>query len=692
MLLSVRILLLAGASSLALGLPVRAQDTTQPIVLDEVVLDATAPTRGYVVPTTQIATKTESTVLETQQSVSVVTNQQIRDQGAQTMGQALRYSAGVNAQPYGADPRFDEPNIRGFASNSSQYLNGLRLIRKFGAPAQELYGLERVELLRGPSSSLYGAGSPAGIINLVQKHAQFNDFSEAGLGYGSFQDRNLFFDMNRAASDSMAWRLTGIIGDTHEQVDEVSNDRGYLAGAFRWQMDDASTLDLLLSYHKDSPISPAGVPYALTLIGDADDLREFYAGYPDVDDSDRRQLNIGVEYARDLQNGWRFEQSFRYQKFDWDYVGFYASGLSADETTVGVGQTDQFETSDALNIDSRLIGEVVTGAATHKLLFGVDVTHYDFDNTTQFSTPPGLDWREPDYGAYVPSAPWYIKNEDITIDQVGLYAQDEIAWNNWRMSVGLRHSWVKQTGTVYTDFLGTESVTDAYQKDEATTGRVGLSYLFANDIAPYVSYATSFDPEIGTDREGSTFEPTKGKQWEVGVKYQPAGTDMLITAAVYDLKQSNVVRVIDGFPEQIGEVHSRGFELEATAELAQGWDMRAAYTYTDARQDGGAYEGLRTANTPYHTASIWVDYDFGNGLRLGGGLRHVGERYGDNENLFELEATTLADLGATYARDNIEASLNIQNLTDKEYLTSCSSFYCNYGDGRELQARLTYKW
>ena len=263
MLLSVRILLLAGASSLALGLPVRAQDTTQPIVLDEVVLDATAPTRGYVVPTTQIATKTESTVLETQQSVSVVTNQQIRDQGAQTMGQALRYSAGVNAQPYGADPRFDEPNIRGFASNSSQYLNGLRLIRKFGAPAQELYGLERVELLRGPSSSLYGAGSPAGIINLVQKHAQFDDFSEAGLGYGSFQDRNLFFDMNRAASDSMAWRLTGIIGDTHEQVDEVSNDRGYLAGAFRWQMDDASTLDLLLSYHKDSPISPAGVPYAL---------------------------------------------------------------------------------------------------------------------------------------------------------------------------------------------------------------------------------------------------------------------------------------------------------------------------------------------------------------------------------------------------------------------------------------------
>lgn len=506
--LASRVTLLAGVSLMALALPAFAQsvepaaDTGDTVVLDEVVLDATAPTQGYVVPTTQIATKTEATVLETQQSVSVITNQQLRDQGATNVGQATRYSAGATAEPFGADPRFDEPNIRGFPSNNSQYLNGLRFIRKFGAPSYELYGLERVEILRGPSSSLYGSGSPAGIINLVQKHAQFEDFSEVGLGYGSFDDQALFFDVNRAPNDTMAYRLTGQLSNTHEQVEEVENSRGYLAGAFRWQMDEVSTLDLLFSYQKDSPINPGGVPFALTEIGDADYLRELYSGYPGEAESDRKQLNLGVEYARDLDNGWRIEQGFRYQKFDWDYTGFSSNSLSDDLTTINLDQIVQGETSTTLNIDSRLMGEVTTGAATHKLLFGIDITRYDFENNTQFFSPPGIDWRDPDYGGYAPSAAWYIKNEDITIDQVGVYAQDEISWDNWRLSAGLRHSWVKQSGDVYTNFAGD---TDAYQKDEATTGRVGLSYLFANNLAPYISYATSFDPEIGTDREGDTF-------------------------------------------------------------------------------------------------------------------------------------------------------------------------------------------
>lgn len=175
------------------------------------------------------------------------------------------------------------------------------------------------------------------------------------------------------------------------------------------------------------------------------------------------------------------------------------------------------------------------------------------------------------------------------------------------------------------------------------------------------------------------------------MKYQPTDA-VLITAAVYDLKQTNVVRFIGGFPEQIGEVRSRGFEFEATAELAEGWDIRGAYTYTDASQEGGIYEGLRAANSPYNMASLWLDHDFGNGFRVGGGVRYVGGRFGDNENDYELDSYTLADLGASYTRDNVEASLNIINLTDKEYLASCSSFYCNYGEGREVQARLTYKW
>lgn len=695
-----RAALLAGASALclslpALTLPALAQDAPETVVLDELVLDATAPTDGYVVPTTQIATKTEATVLETQQSVSVVTAQQIRDQGSTSVGQALRYSAGAVAEPYGATPGFDEPNIRGFGSNNSQYLNGLRLVRKFGAPSYELYGLERVELLRGPSSGLYGAGSPGGIVNLVQKHAQQQDFSETGIGYGSFGDASLFFDVNRAASDTLAWRLTGQISKTEEQVKAVTNVRQYLAGAVNWQLDDASTLDLLLSYQKDSPISPAGVPYALTQLADGDDLREFYAGYPDETDSDRRMFNLGVEYGHELDNGWRLGQSFRYQKFDWDYNIFTSNALSADGTLIDLNQTIQAEDSSTLNADTRLTGEVTTGAATHKLLFGVDVIRNRLDNNTQFLYPQDLDWRNPDRDIAVAGVLWYEKHEDLTINQVGVYAQDEISWNNWRATLGLRHSWVKQTGTVTNNFTGTSS---AYQKDDATTGRASLSYVFNDNLAPYVSYSTSFDPEIGTDRNGNPLKPTEGKQWELGVKYQPSD-DILLTAAVYDLKQTNVVRYDEAFQSfQIGEVHSRGLELEATAQVDQGWAVRAAYTYTDARQHGDAratgplLDGNRAANSPYHMASLWLDRDFGNGLRAGGGLRYVGDRYGDDANNYPLDSYTLVDLGASYARDNIEASLNVLNLTDKTYLASCSAFYCNYGEGREIQARLTYKW
>ncbi|MBY0137175.1 TonB-dependent siderophore receptor [Paracoccus yeei] len=701
--LSARFLFLAGTSALALAIPAAAQTSdatdTETVVLDEIVLDATAPTRGYVVPTTQIATKTETSVLETQQSVSVVTGQQIRDQGATSVGQALRYSAGAVAEPYGATPGFDEPNIRGFGSNNSQYLNGLRFIRKFGAPSYELYGLERVELLRGPSSALYGAGSPGGIVNLVQKHAQPEDFAEAGVGYGSFGDASLFFDVNRAASDVLAWRLTGQISKTEEQVEEVTNDRQYLATALRWQMDEVSTLDLLLSYQKDSPISPAGVPYALTQIADGDDLREFYAGYPDETDSDRRMLNLGVEYGRDLDNGWRLEQSFRYQKFDWDYNIFTSSSLSDDGGSIVLTQTDQEESGNTLNADTRLTGEVTTGAATHRLLVGIDALRYSFDNTTVFSTPLStIDWRDPDLGGFRPGPAWYTKNEDLTITQVGIYAQDEISWDNWRMSLGLRHSWVKQTGTVTVN--GIES--DGYQKDNATSGRIGLSYVFDNGVAPYVSYSTSFDPEIGTDRAGNAFEPTEGKQWEVGVKYQPSDA-ILLTAAYYDLKQDNLIRYdAAGLPVQSGEVRARGLELEATAELAQGWDIRAAYAYTDTRLSGDVapetdptaifYDGNRAANSPYHMASLWLVRDFDNGFRLGGGVRYVGERYGDDANNYPLDSNTLVDLGASYTRDNIVASLNVLNLTDKTYLASCSQFYCNYGEGREIQARLSYQW
>lgn len=687
-----RISLMLTASLLAAS-AAQAQDSA---TLDTVVLtattDASVQADGYVGTQTQASTKSDTPVAEQQQAVSVVTVQQIQDQGATTLGQALSYTAGVVGEPFGADPRFDSPTIRGFEARGSQYVNGLRQLRAFGAPAYETYGLQQVEVLRGPSSSLYGAGSPAGIINQVQKRAQDFAISEAGVGFDSNRGKELFFDINRPVSDSLSWRLTGIGRDIHEQIDELKNERGYLAGALRWKPDDATTIDVIASHTADAPISPPGVPYALTQIADGKDLRDFYAGEEGWDDSKRRMTNFGVEVSRELAGGWTLQQGFRVEKFDWDYTGHYVSGLTPDGAAITRGASRQDEKSFGFSLDTRLAGEATTGAAVHKLLFGLDIRQYDGKAKTEFMNQSPLAWPTPVRGA-TPGDAWYVADSDLTLRQIGLYAQDEIEMGNWRGSLALRHDWTRQWGTAGNNFSG---ISAQDQSDQATTGRLGLGYQFAGGVMPYVSYSTSFDPEIGADSKGKPLKPTTGKQWEVGVKYQPEGFDGLITAAVYDLRQENVTRrgTSGGVPDyrQIGKVKSRGAEIEATAALNARWDLRASYAWNRTEQVGGDDDGKEMPNAPQHLAGLWLDHDFGNGARIGGGLRHIGERYGDLANAYKMDAVTLLDIGAGYETEKLSASLNISNLTDEVYVANCGAFGCYYGEGRTITAKVSTRW
>lgn len=693
-----RVTILAGVSSLALVSASMAQDagpeaqsTENPVfVLGTIYLSAD-DVDGYIASGAQVS-KSVTPIAEQQQAVSVVTQQQMQDQGAQNLGQALGYTAGTVAEPFGSDPRFNEPFMRGFPSADAQYVNGLRQSRYFGATSYELYGMQQVEVLRGPSSGLYGAGQPMGVINQVQKRAQSEDFAEAGLGYDSNSSPQAFFDVNRAVSDDLSFRLTGIGRDQKNQIEDITNESGYLAGAARWTPDEMTTIDFLASYRKDKPITPTGVPYALTQIADGDDLRDLYTGQDNWDDSDRKMWNVGVEISREFDNGWTLSQGFRYEKLDWDYrntyVGTYAV-VNPDGTFLR-GSGAFTEESESVSLDTRMNGEVVTGAVTHALLFGVDVRKYDAKETSQIQADTSLfDWNNP--GAYIapPTLTAPVQRGDMTLKQIGIYAQDELSMGNWRGTVGVRWDKAKQTGTQY-------DMPAAYDETELT-GHVGISYVFDNGVMPYLRFATSFDPEGGLNENMKPLKPTKGYQWEAGVKYQPTAFDGLITASVYDLRQTNVKQWAGYSPEgyllyrQIGEVKSRGLELEATAEIAEGWDLRAAYAYNDTEQLGGTNTGQEMWNAPHHLASVWVDRDFGNGIRAGGGIRYVGSRESVDNNI-ELDSYTLLDVGASYTRENIEASLNIANLTDKTYLATCGWYGCHYGEGRTATAVVKYKW
>ncbi|MDO6670360.1 TonB-dependent siderophore receptor [Paracoccus sp. 1_MG-2023] len=625
-----------------------------------------------------------------QQSVSIVTTGQIEDQGAENLGQALGYTAGVHAEPFGIDPRFDTPYIRGFRADNAQYVNGLRQGRYFGATSQELYGLQQIEVLRGPSTSLYGAGSPLGIINQVQKRAQATDSSEVGIGYDSNGSSQMFFDINRAPSQDLAWRLTGIGRDSSTQIDDLTNERGYLAGAVRWSPTADTTIDVLATHTEDAPTSPTGVPFALTRSGDGDYLRDLYTGQNDWDDSDRSASSLGVEIGHELGNGWKLSQGFRFEKLDWDYQSTYAiAALGTD--SISRGSSRQSEESETISLDTRLSGEAVTGGVVHKLLFGADIRHYDAFESSQFGTAAELNLRDPDYFAGGRSFFGDPNAGDSTLRQAGVYAQDEIAAGNWRGTLGVRYDWVEQTGERY------GSVSE--YKDNQLTGRVGIGYVMANGLNPFASYSTSFDPQAGQTIDGDALKPTEGKQFEIGVKYEPAMFDGLITASLYDLRQTNVNRTVfeDGVSgrRQIGEVRSQGFELEATAELADGWSLRGGYAYNMTEQEapeGDALDGNELADAPNHIASLWIDREFDNGWRVSGGLRHVGERFINAANTDKLDSHTLVDLAAGYTLGNVDLALNVSNLTDETYVAACGFSYCSYGEGRTVAAKVTYKW
>lgn len=695
--------LLAGASLLALAAaPALSQTEPQTVDLDTIVVTATTHTTsqadGYVAEYNQSATKSDTPVARTPQSISVVTSQQIEDQNAQTLGQTLNYTAGVLGEPYGSDPRFDSPTIRGFEARGSQYVNGLRQLRYMGAPAYETYALQQVEVLRGPSSSLYGAGSPAGIINQVQKRAQSYDFGEIGLGFDSNGSKQVFFDVNSAARDDLSFRVTGIGKDHNTQIEDLGNERGYLGLAARWTPSDFTTVDFIASYTKDSPISPAGMPFELTGQGNDRYLRELYTGEPDWDRSDRTIFNLGYEFNHEMDNGWTVSQGFRYEKFDWEYYGHYVNGTANGGTEITRGANRQVEHNTGISLDTRLAGEVVTGAATHSLLFGIDIRQYDADTTTEFYNAAtggvgNLTWAAPVYGTHPNGTAWYTSTPAITQTQIGVYAQDELRMGRFSGSFALRYDWSKQEGTTYTNFAGAGTIDQA---DSALTGRAGVGYDVAAGTMVYANYSTSFDPEIGVDGSGNALKPTTARQYEIGVKYEPTAFRGLLTAAIYDLEQQDLTINLGGAlgRRQIGRVKSQGLEFEAVAELSRGLNLHASYAYNTTKviEPGGANDGNVMPNAPEHLASIWLDKTFDNGFSIGGGARYVGARQGNLANTYALDGVTTVDLGVGYTTGNMEASLNVGNVFDKVYLANCGSFGCYYGEGRTITAKVSYKW
>jgi len=695
---------------------------------------ASGPVSGYVATRGRTGTKTDTAIIETPQSISVVTKDQMTAQGAQSLNQILRYTAAVIPETRGATAsRLDQMSIRGFSP--ATYLDGLRMPgSRDASPQKDAFDLERVEVLRGPSSVLYGQASPSGVVNMVSKMPTDTPFHEIGLSYGTFDKKRTTFDFGGPVDDQgiYSYRLSGLFDDADGQVDHTETRRQSIAGAFTYRPSEDTSLTLLANYQADPKAGSYGaVPaYGSVLnspIGRDIDV-DFYDGEKDFEKIDRKYYAVGYLFEHHLDDVWTLRQNARYLRSEGQYRSIYNSALQADYRTLTRSTIATDVNLDSYTLDNQAQAKFATGPLQHTVLFGADYQNTSTDTKSGSGLGPTLDIFDPVYGAAITPIT-YTADATTRAEQKGLYLQEQMKWDKWVLLAGGRYDWAESTTS--SQRIATGVKTKSGIDSEAFTGRLGLVYLFDNGLAPYVSYSESFEPQSGTGLNNAPFDPIEGKQYELGIKYQPPGSNSFITAAVFDLRKSNVLtldpvvtNLCNGSRCQIqsGEVQSRGFELEGKASLSDNLDITAAYAYLDAKTSksnntvsvspgsgvaNGAAEsaqGKTLVAIPRHTASAWVDYTFRNGelkgFGVGGGARYVGATYGDEANSFKVPGYTLFDAAAHYdipslynPMDNLRLALNVTNLANKEYVATCSGYgWCWYGSQRTVQASATYRW
>jgi iron complex outermembrane receptor protein len=680
----------------------------------------TGPVAGYVATRSLSGTKTDTAVIETPQSISIVTKDQMRAQNAESLNQILRYSAAVVPETRGATAsRLDQLTIRGFAP--STYLDGLRVPSSRDAlPQKDAFDLERVEVLRGPASVLYGQGTPSGVINMVTKRPLDTPFHEVGVEYGTFNKKRTTFDLSGPIDDQgvYAYRVAGLFDEADGQVEHTETRRQSLSSAFTWRPDEATSLTLLGHFQKDPQGASYGsVPAWGSVLHSPTGRRidvDFYDGEKNFEKSDREYYSLGYAFEHHVDDVWTVRQNARYLRAEGVYRSLYNSYLRADYRTSKRSTIATDVDMDAYNLDNQLQAKFDTGPLQHTLLMGLDYQNTSTDTKAGYGSGPDLDIFDPVYGAPV-ATPAFTTDATSRSEQTGVYLQEQMKWDQWVLLLGGRYDWASTDSTTKTLSSGAKSKSSLDSK--AFTGRVGLVYLFENGLAPYASYAESFNPQSGTGYGGSVFKPTEGKQYEIGIKYQPPGSNSFITAAIFDLRQSNVP-TIDPDPTHLcgngrcniqdGEQQSRGFELEGKASLNDNLDITAAYAYLDNRasksnstaqyapvSDVGVgpaipVKGTTTYGLPRHTASAWADYTFHDGqlkgFGAGAGARYVGSSWGDTANTLKVPGYTLFDAAVHYdianianPKDNLRLALNATNLANKEYVASCLSYsWCRF--------------
>ena len=664
------------------------------------------------------ATKTALTPEETPQGITVIDGELLEQRGVQSVSQALRYASGVVTEQKGvAVTMYDNYSIRGFDTNNVNYYDGLILpyLPGWNLQAQiDPIAIQQIEVFKGPTSVLYGSMPPGGMVNIIAKNPQQQQSTSVGVTTGSRNLLEASVDTSGQISDSdFSYRLVALARKQDSQVDGAEEERYVLAPSLDWQVSDRTLINFNLYYQNDPAM---GINSAAPLEVVQTQSPSISMGDVNWSTFERDVLMLGYKINHEFNDDWSLLQNARYMDASLyqENTFHYDSDFTASSGSLVRHPYITEENSNSFVIDNQLSGRVVTGEWQHNLLLGVDYQKLEGDSLYKLYAANAEFYA---FNAYAPDnnllnrdqlTQSYKETHDISYEQLGFYFQDQLRYQRLVLLAGGRYDLFESSD----DKVSTTPVYDGKNTSDHNqfSYRVGALYELDNGISPFVSFATSFEPAAGTDVKGNAFKPQTGEQFEVGMKYMSADMSKTFTASYFHITKNDTIIADPTDPTyrakiQVGEVLSKGLELEGQAYLTDSWDVQASYSYIDMEVKQ-AYDQSLVGTTPIyvpdHSASVWTNYylDTGAlaGARIGGGARYMGEMQMDASNSQgKVPSYTVVDLSLGYDLGNASESLSgaqanliVNNLFDKEFYSCYNQANCWFGAEQSVELNIKY--
>ncbi|MEP3350100.1 MAG: TonB-dependent siderophore receptor [Marinomonas sp.] len=651
-----------------------------PILVNESLIENT-DTESTVAQELWVGGKVATSIQDTPASVSVITEKEITQRDANTTEEVLQYSPGVITEYYATDDRNDYFKIRGFQATT--YRDGLTLGSMRGV-REEAYAYERIEVIRGANSTLFGPADPGGSVNFVSKQPTFEDFGNVYITYGSNDHKEIGIDTGGTLNNdgTLAYRVTGKLKDSEREYDYSNDDSEFIMAGLTWEPDDYTKATFTLDYlNTDSSPNSGGYP-----LDKEYDRSDFY-GEPDFNYHDVERTNLSAQFLHDFDNGFKVRASLRASELtdNYGYVYLYDSNSTGEDISRYYFGVD----SEAEQFIGNIIGQydITFGSIDSSTLTGVEYLDSSTTSTGYWGYLDTFDVATFSYsGGPTSLSSYQNKKEDYKTKAI--FLQQNFALDDkFIATFGIRHDDLDLSEE---DYLYNTTSSDEFS--EVTT-RAALTYKINDQISVYISQVESVEPpSIGTT-------PERGEQLEIGAKYAPKNINAIFSAAIYDLTQNDIsVQVLqdDGSfeSELIGQYRAKGIDLEAKAELTDSISLTGGYSYMESEVvEDDNYVGNELSVAPNHTASLWSHYILPRkDMSVGFGVRYIGSYYYDAANTTKSEAATLFDASYSYEiSSETNLALNVRNLLDKQYVVgSGSADY--YNSGRDITLTLNHSW